>query len=305
MSRRAAQQPGRAGRTGSTSTTRATVTSLASVRRRDPLTVALVGSRCWVADALAAALAAGGDRVVRPAGHDEDGAGAGCGADVVVHLAAGPQEVSLRGQSEPALQTLAALHAARVDGARLVVVSLPGNAARLPADEALAAGFRSAHDVQTAVVELTECYGPGMPGGRTGTLARMLHQALADGVVVVEAGDEDEHRVCFVDDAVAGVVQVVRDGSEGRYRLAPPAGVRTLDLARAVAAATGTACRVRARRRLRVARVAEAPSRRPVDLGPGTVPDGWRCEVELVDGLARCLPATGTPAPATVDGGVA
>lgn len=278
-----------------------TVTSLAGVRQRPPLTVALVGSPCWVADALADALAAGGDRVLRVAGSEDEGTtAAGCGADVVVHVATGPQERSLRGRSEPALLTLAALHAARVDGARLVIASLPGHAAHLPAALALAEGFRSAGEVETVVVRLAECYGPGMPAGRTGVLARMLDQARTDGTVVVAAGDEEEHRVCFVDDAVAGLVQVVRGAGAGPFVLAPTSAVRTLELARAVAEATGTTCRVRERRRLRVApslparaagRSSGDPSADPV-AGAGA-PEGWRCEVDLAEGLARCVQRDG------------
>ncbi|MFC3687253.1 NAD(P)-dependent oxidoreductase [Aquipuribacter hungaricus] len=272
------------------------VTSLDSVRRPGPLVVALVGSRCWVADALARALVEAGDRVVRLDPDDETGLGhgaTGCGADVVVHLAAGPREVSLRGQSEPALETLAALHAARVDGARLVIASLPGNASRLAADEALADGFRTAHDVETVVVQVAECYGPGMPAGRTGVLSRMLDQARTDGVVVVDGHDGAEHAVCFVDDAVAGLLAVVRGPVSGRFRVAPAVGHRTVELAQAVAEATGTSYRVRDRR-LRVARTpseatagSPAPSPAGRTAAPADLPPGWSPAVALEQGLAR------------------
>ncbi len=276
-----------------------TVTSLGGLRRRDDApTVALVGTRCWVADAVAASLAAAGDRVVR-LGDGEDGAAGstGCGADVVVHVAPGPRELSLRGQSEPTLQTLAALHAARADSARLVIASLPGNAAHLPATEGLAQGFRSAHDVRAVVVRVAECYGPGMPPSRSGTLARMLEQARAQGEVVVEAGDEDEHPVCFVDDVVAGLLRVVHDEGTGPFRLGPDTPTSTLSLARAVAAATGTTCRVRERRRLRV-----APATPRGQQVQEQVPAGWRPQVDLADGLARCLqvPVPGAACPPDV-----
>ena len=117
----------------------------------------------------------------------------------------------------------------------------------------------------------------------------MLDQARTDGVVVVEAGDEDEHAVCFVDDAVAGLVQVVRGGSRRAVPAGPgPRACARSDLARAVAEATGSTCRVRERRRLRVAPVGR-PAPRPTGQRPA--PSGWACRVDLAEGLARCVAA--------------
>ncbi len=291
--------------------------TLAGVRPRR-LTVALAGDGGWLADATVRALLRDGDRVVRlPDPEDAPAQPAPRGADVVLHLAAGPRETSLRGQSAPALQTLAALHAARADGARLVIASLPGNAAHLAADEALAEGFRSAHDVDTVVVRVAECYGPGMPVDRTGVLARMLHQARTAGVVVVDAEDDGEHHVCFVDDAVAGLLHLLRAPALPAQALPGPAlllgparGLPTLALARTVAEITGAGCRVRERRRLRVAPEPSATAPRPApaahrpraSVPGGTVP-GWRCRVDLVDGLTRWLAAEPVAPPAALVGG--
>lgn len=288
------------------------VRSLDDARPPRPTTWALTGAGCYLGDRLAATLVAAGDRVLllRPPGHDDltgprPGYGATpgpgtaefvehdpedavvpaeveAGVDVVVHLADGPEEDSLRGLSGATLATLFALRLARQNDARLVIASLPGNADHLPADEALAAGYRSSHDVDTVLARVAEPYGPGMPVG-DGVVAQMLAEADETGTVLVGATDRDQHSVCFVDDVVAGLVELARGHEEGPVYLGPDVEAGTVQLARAVARATGTDYRVVERRGRR------RTGRTPVRAVSGGHPDHWAPQVDLADGLQRCV----------------
>jgi dTDP-glucose 4,6-dehydratase len=277
-------------------------------------TLALTGRRGHLADRLAQRLVADGERVVVLAPPDaaaEPGAldatvaaGPGellfvehdpedpqvpdallRGVDAVVHVAAGPEEDSLRGLSSATLDTLFALRLARLNGARLVIASTPGNADHLHADEALAAGYRSSHDVDTVLARVAECYGPGMPPQSPGVVARMLEQAQGGGPVLVDTDDHERHSLCFVDDVVEGLLVLARTRIEGPVYLGPDVELSTAEVAREVARATGTRYRVVERRRGHHAH--SAPSRAV----SGEHPPGWRPTVDLAEGLRRCVAA--------------
>lgn len=145
-------------------------------------TVVVCGSGGPLADALVARLLGDGERVVvvtapgRPAPavlgdrspevvehHPDDPevpAGLHAGVDVVLHVAGGPEERTLRGLSTTGLQTLSALRLAHANGARLVVASLPANDERVEADEAMVHGYRTGHDVDCVVARVAGGAGP-------------------------------------------------------------------------------------------------------------------------------------------------
>lgn len=300
-----------------------TVRSLDDVRPPRARTWALTGSSCYLADRLAATLVLAGDHVVllRPPGHDDlatarlaHGHGAAAtasadltagpgtwdvlehhpddavlppeveaGVDVVVHFADGPEEDSLRGFSGATLATLFALKLAGLNDARLVIASLPGNADHLHADEALAAGYRSSHDVDAVLARVAEPYGPGMPTGRGGVVAQMLAEADQTGTVLVGAADRDRHSVCFVDDVVDGLLELADGHAEGPVYLGPDVEAPTVQLAREVARATGADYQVVERR----GRRRTGPT--PVRAVSGEHPEHWHPTVALADGLQRCV----------------
>lgn len=288
---------------------------LASVPDVATATLVLTGRRDHLADRLAQRLVADGERVVVLASPDEqadradradldltDRSGPGellvvehdpedpqvpdalvSGVDAVVHVAAGPEEDSLRGLSSATLGTLFALRLARLNDARLVIASTPGNADHLHADEALAAGYRSSHDVDTVLARVAECYGPGMRADSPGVVARMVAQAAAGGPVLVDTDDHERHSLCFVDDVVEGLLVLARTRTEGPVYLGPDTELTTAEVARAVARATGTRYRVVERRRGHHAHSA------PTRAVRGEHPPGWRPRVGLAEGLRRCV----------------
>lgn len=289
-------------------------------------TVVLTGGRGMLVDALARRVCADGDRAVvldhctaaevdlrdgapRPLvlQHDPEDPtvpdSLGSGVDLVVHVAGGPRESSLRGLSSPTLTTLFALHLARVNGARLVVASLRGNVAQLTAVEALTAGYLGAHDVDAALVHVGESYGPG--AGGEGVVTRMLSQALAGGPVLLDPDDDALHRPCFVDDAVEGLLAVARGDGGGPFRIGPDHPLSTAEVARAVTRATATTVR-EVRRRLRGvaagAALAVESNQAPTSTTEAVRPHGWQPLVALADGLARCVTPVSAPStPGSVD----
>lgn len=224
------------------------------------------------------------------------------GVDLVLHLDAGPVGENLRGRSTATLDALFALRVAESNGARLVLASSgeqdwPGTV------EGLVAGFRSAHAVDAVLVRVPECYGPGLPPGGTGVVARMLAQATATGTVVVDRRDRRRHRPCFVEDVVTVLLGMAADGGaeDGTpVRIGPAVSMGTAEVAEQVCRAAGATMRVVGLGALDdpVALEGDEAAAAPLAGGPGLV--------GLAEGLRRCLEATNGPrAPGAVAATVA
>lgn len=208
------------------------------------------------------------------------------GASFVVHVTDGPVEDTLAAMSAATLETLCALRIARLNGVRLVIASQPGNLAHLPSDEALAAGYRSSHGVDAVVARVARCYGPGMPEGEGGVVGRLLRDAAAGGPLLVGAADRSRHRLCFVDDAVDGLLAVARDSGEDPVDIGPERDVATVEVAREVARATGVGyVLVEQHRSGALGPVAGSPR---ATVAVGVPPAGWEPTTSLRDGLLRC-----------------
>ncbi|WP_380164878.1 NAD-dependent epimerase/dehydratase family protein [Jannaschia sp. R86511] len=234
----------------------------------------------------------GGPEVVEHDPEDPDvPAALAAGVDLVLHVAEGATPVApVDGRARRGTTTLDALFALRVaetNGARLVMTCPTDDDLVAATLEGLLAGYRSAHDVDTVLVRVGECYGPGTPGG-SGVVARMLTQARTTGRVVVDGRDERRHHPCFVDDVVDGLLRVALD------RTAPPGGApvelvgadgfSTAELAEQVCRATGADLRVVGLAPL--AAVAGGPAVSGVAAqGPG-LPEGLRLTT-ADDGPAR------------------
>lgn len=283
--------------------------------------VVVVGGASYLGSRLCAALLARGDSVVAmdsPAAcaavapplprlrrrfelvsHEADDPGpVPQGVRVVVHLAGDHEPAAGPAEDRPTAATLGLLHALRVareNDARLVLASLPANAHRVETDEALAHGYRLAHDVEAVLVRVGDFVGPGMASGERGDVADLVRDAIAHQALVVAGGGLRSHRVCDVDDVVAGLVAVAGSRERGPVGLQHPDAFSEVDLAMAIAAAAGTACTVRF----------EGPGpgsqRRPLASQPSLdrlpCPEGWTPQVSVREALVRAM-ASWEPRPA-------
>lgn len=232
------------------------------------------------------------------------------GVGLVLHLGAGPVGDDLAGRSTAVLDALFALGVAELNGARLVAVSIDGDGSHTGTLEGLVAGYRSAHDVDTVLARVTDCYGPGSDGPAVGVVSRLLAAAAA-GTVVVDARDQRHHTPCFVDDAVDAVLHLA--GADpvrpGPVHVGPSAGLTTTELAQQVCRATGADVRVvglaplEGPGRNAGLRLVDTPDGRvDLDLGHDAGAAGWRPRVTLAEGLRRCLAATATRSDETATG---
>lgn len=225
----------------------------------------------------------------------EDPGPAPFGVDVVFHLAAAPEPAFIAPARRLTTATLGTLHAlgiARHNNARLVLASLPSNAHRVDTDQALADGFRISHAVDAVLVRIGEFVGPGMDRDHHGAVVGLVRNAMVDPPLVVSSDGMRSHRVCDVDDVVAGLIAVADSRTEGPVLLEHPDPVSEVDLAMEIAAAAGTACRVVFARSNsdRHLRLASTPA---LDRLP--CPEGWVPRVGVREALTRAVSSWSVP----------
>ncbi len=190
--------------------------------------------------------------------------------DVVYHLAApaAPSDylldpvATMRSASSG---TLNALDLARARSARFVLASTsevygpagdePSREDRVgqvdPADgygayyesrrfaEALTTAYRSTYALRTAIARIFSTYGPRMRLDDGRVLSRFIRQALAGAPLTVPGPGTQTRSLCYVDDAVAGLLALGHGGYPGPVNIGSPETVSVFTIARAVAEIAG------------------------------------------------------------------
>lgn len=150
--------------------------------------------------------------------------------------------------------------------------------------EALTTAYRSAEDVDTAIVRIFNTYGPRMRPHDGRAIPTFIRQALA-GEPVTVAGDGSQTRsVCYVDDLVRGILALAASGHPGPVNIGNPTELSVRQIAEDVVAATGSRSRIEL-----VERPVDDPEvRRPDTTLAGRVL-GWAPEVTWATGLERTV----------------
>jgi dTDP-glucose 4,6-dehydratase len=148
--------------------------------------------------------------------------------------------------------------------------------------EALTMAYHRAQGVDTKIVRVFNCYGPGLLPGDGRVVSNFLRQAMAEDALTVYGDGTQTRSFCYVEDEVRGILALLASDWTGPMNLGNPDEHTVLELAKLVLEVTGSASPIR---------FAELPdddpTRRCPDITLARAVLGWSPQVDLRAGLER------------------
>jgi dTDP-glucose 4,6-dehydratase len=148
--------------------------------------------------------------------------------------------------------------------------------------EALTMAYYRTHAVDTKIVRIFNCFGPGLLPGDGRVVSNFLVQAMAGEPLTVYGDGTQTRSFCFIDDEVRGILALLDSRWNGPMNIGNPDEHTVLELAKLVLDVTGSSSPIA---------FAELPdddpTRRRPDISRARAELGWSPEIELRDGLAR------------------
>src|SRR6266849_1409392 len=148
--------------------------------------------------------------------------------------------------------------------------------------EALTMAYHRTDGVDTKIVRIFNCFGPGLLPGDGRVVSNFLVQAMATEPLTVYGDGTQTRSFCFVDDEVRGIIALLDSDWIGPMNIGNPDEHTVLELAKLVLEVTGSSSAIAF-----VALPDDDPTRRRPDISRARSVLGWSPEVELRDGLAR------------------
>ncbi|MDQ4038046.1 MAG: SDR family oxidoreductase [Actinomycetota bacterium] len=146
--------------------------------------------------------------------------------------------------------------------------------------EAITMAYRSTHSVDTAIVRIFNTFGQRMRPNDGRAIPTFIRQALTGNPITV-AGDGSQTRsICYVDDLVEGVVQLLASDLAGPMNIGNPHEVGMLELAEWIRDLAGSQSPI-----TYVPRPIDDPSVRRPDISLARKELGWEPKVPLETGL--------------------
>ncbi|TDE01498.1 NAD-dependent epimerase/dehydratase family protein [Jiangella asiatica] len=150
--------------------------------------------------------------------------------------------------------------------------------------EALTTAYHTTYNLPTAIARIFNTYGPRMRLDDGRMLSRFIRQALAGAPLTVPGSGSETRSLCYVDDAVAGIMALASGAYPGPVNIGSPDEVTILSIARDVAEIAGRSGEMI---------FVEAPpnevhTRKP-DISLALQLLGWRPRTSVRDGLADTL----------------
>lgn len=150
--------------------------------------------------------------------------------------------------------------------------------------EALTTAYRTTYGLQTAIARIFGIYGPRMRLDDGRMLSRFIRQALAGAPLTVQGSGTETRSLCYVDDAVAGVMALASGTYPGPVNIGNPDEVSVLSIAREMVEIAGQDAELV----FVEASPTEVHTRRP-DISLARQLLGWRPRTSIADGLANTL----------------
>jgi dTDP-glucose 4,6-dehydratase len=150
--------------------------------------------------------------------------------------------------------------------------------------EALTTAYRLSRSTDTGIVRIFNTYGPRLRPGDGRAIPTFMAQALA-GEPLTVAGDGSQTRsVCYVDDTVAGILELALSGEPEPVNIGNPTEISMLDLAKRIVALTGSSSTITF-----VPLPEDDPKVRRPDTTRARELLAWEPRVGLDEGLRRTL----------------
>ncbi|WP_457208398.1 UDP-glucuronic acid decarboxylase family protein [Nocardioides sp. P5_C9_2] len=150
--------------------------------------------------------------------------------------------------------------------------------------ESLTTAFRTTHGVDTAIVRLFNTFGPRLRVDDGRAVPTFIRQALRGEPLTVTGDGSQTRSLCYVDDAVEGLLRLVRSGHPGPMNLGNPREMSVLDLALLVRDLAGSTSEIAF-----VPRPVDDPTVRRPDIALAGRELGWRPVVPLEEALMRTI----------------
>ena len=150
--------------------------------------------------------------------------------------------------------------------------------------EALTIAYRTTHSVDTAIVRIFNTYGERMRADDGRAIPTFIRQALAGEPLTVTGDGRQTRSVCYVEDLVAGVLDLTASAHPGPLNIGNPTELSVRQIAEDVIAVTGSPSLIKF-----VDRPVDDPQVRRPDTTLAEQLLGWRPQVAWMAGLARTV----------------
>ena len=150
--------------------------------------------------------------------------------------------------------------------------------------EAFAMAYHRAHQLDTRIVRIFNTYGPGMRLDDGRVVPNFMGQALRGEPITVYGDGSQTRSFTYVDDLVAGMLDVLDEGDHLPFNIGNPVETTILEFARRIIDLTGSSSEI-VFRKLPV----DDPRQRCPDISRARSVLGWEPTVQLEEGLARTV----------------
>jgi dTDP-glucose 4,6-dehydratase len=155
--------------------------------------------------------------------------------------------------------------------------------------EALTMAYHRQQGVDTSIIRIFNTYGPRMRPHDGRAIPTFLRQALRHRPLTVFGDGSQTRSFCYVDDLVRGMIALAESGQHQPINIGNPNEFTLLQLAEAVIEVTGSSSEI-----VFEALPTDDPQVRQPDITLARQLLGWEPRVELHEGLAKTLDASGT-----------
>jgi dTDP-glucose 4,6-dehydratase len=157
--------------------------------------------------------------------------------------------------------------------------------------EALTMAYHRQQGVDTAIMRIFNTYGPRMRPHDGRAIPTFMRQALQNKPITVFGDGSQTRSFCYVDDLIRGMIALAESDETGPINIGNPNEFTLLELAHEVIEVTGSSSEI-----VFAALPTDDPQVRQPDITLARELLGWEPEIELRDGLARTLEASGAAA---------
>jgi dTDP-glucose 4,6-dehydratase len=157
--------------------------------------------------------------------------------------------------------------------------------------EALTMAYHRQQGVDTAIIRISNTYGPRMRPHDGRAIPTFLRQALTDRPITVFGTGSQTRSFCYVDDLIRGMIALAESGEHMPVNVGNPDEFTLLELAETVIEVTGSRSEI-----VFEALPTDDPQVRQPDISRAKEVLGWEPEVKLREGLERTIEGAGKEA---------